>query len=112
MTDFAGHILCTEIELAVPFWRCAELFPATECAFLLDSGLDSARLGRYSYVGGRPSALLTGRRLGPDTLEMDLELQTWRRPDGQLLLEPQIDAFRGDPFVALRGVGRQVSGGT
>ncbi|MDX2473529.1 MAG: aminodeoxychorismate synthase component I [Candidatus Krumholzibacteria bacterium] len=102
MTDFAGHNLCTEIELAVPFWRCAELFPATESAFLLDSGLDPARLGRYSYVGGRPSALLTGRRMGPDTLEMDLKLQTWRRPDGQLLLEPRIDAFQGDPFVALR----------
>ena len=56
MTDHDSHTLRTEIELTMPFWRCAELFPATECAFLLDSGLDPVRLGRFSYLGGRPSA--------------------------------------------------------
>ena len=104
MTDHDCHTLPTEIELPAPFWRCAELFGGNECAFLLDSGLDPERLGRFSYLGGRPSALLTGRRTGPDTLKMDLELQTWRRPDGTVLTEPTVESFQGDPFDALRSL--------
>ncbi len=102
MTDHTPHTLRTTVDLAVPFWRCAALFADTECAFLLDSGMDPDRLGRFSALGGRPAALLTGRRSGPDSLTMELELQTWRQPDGSMAAEPAVRRFQGDPFTALR----------
>ena len=73
--------LITPLKLALPFWRYGEMFGPDTSAFLLDSAMDPDRLGRYSFLGGDPSALLTGRRLkGPD-LSMAQTLTTWRRPD-------------------------------
>jgi aminodeoxychorismate synthase component I len=102
MTDHAAVTLSTAIDLPLPLWRAAALFAPDECAFLLDSGLDPTRLGRYSYLGGRPSALLTGRRGDSDNLLMDMALQTWRFPDGRATAKPAVHRFSGDPFVALR----------
>ena len=102
MTDHQPHTLCTEVSLALPFRHCTTLFGPADCAFLLESGMDPARLGRFSYLGGRPSALLTGHRSGPDSLPMELELLTWRRADGHVLAEPERRQFQGDPFCALR----------
>jgi len=102
MTEYAPHTLYTEVDLPVHFWRCAALFSSAECSFLLDSGMDPLRLGRFSCLGGRPSALLTGRRGSTDGMAMDLELQTWRHPQGQTAGSPVVKRFRGDPFGALR----------
>jgi len=102
MTDHTPFTLRTEIDLTMPFWRCITLFPATESCFLLDSGMDPTRLGRFSCLGGHPSALLTGHRTGADSLAMDLELQTWLGPDGQAHAEPAVRRYRADHFAALR----------
>ncbi len=102
MTDQRPCTLCTEVDLELPFWRYAELFGADECAFLLDSGLDPVRLGRFSYLGGRPSVLLSGWRVKDGTLGMDLQWQTWHRPDGKTADPPELRRETGDPFAALR----------
>ncbi len=102
MTDHKPHTLCTAVNLSAPFRHCTTLFGDTDCAFLLESGMDPERLGRFSYLGGHPSALLTGRRTGPDSLTMDLELVTWRQPNGQVLATPDVKRFTGDPFSTLR----------
>jgi len=102
MTDPNLVTLRTVIDLPVPFWQGAALFSPDQCAFLLDSGMDPVRLGRFSYLGGRPSALLTGRRGKSDNLLMDLELQTWRAPNGLGSETAASRCFHGDPFSALR----------
>jgi len=83
----------TPLELALPFWRYGEMFGTDKCAFLLDSAMDPDRLGRFSFLGGDPSALLTARRIpGPD-LKMALTLVTWRQPDGTRLDSPLVREF-------------------
>jgi len=96
------HRLIEKVEIALPFWRYGALFGPDTCAFLLDSAMDPDRLGQYSFLGGYPSALLTGRRTpGPD-LSMTLTLTTWRLADGAYLDSPLIREWKGDPFTALR----------
>ena len=90
------------LDLALPFWRYGAMFELDSCAFLLDSAMDPGRLGRYSFIGGNPSALLCGRRAGRDDLAFDLSLTTWRTSDGKTLEEPVLREWSGDPFSALR----------
>ena len=46
--------------------------------------------------------MLCGRRGDIGNLLMDLELKTWRHPDGRTTSEPESRRFQGDPFAALR----------
>jgi len=94
--------LITPLELALPFWRYGAMFGPDSCAFLLDSAMDPDRLGRYSFLGGDPSALLTARRIAGPDLSMALTLTTWRQPDGTRLDSPVVRKWSGDPFTALR----------
>ena len=90
------------LKLALPFWRYGGMFGPESSAFLLDSAMDPGRLGRYSFLGGDPSALLTARRLAGPGLSMTLTLTTWRKPDGTRLDSPLVREWSGDPFTALR----------
>ena len=90
------------LELSLPFWRYGAMFDRETCAFLLDSAMDPDRLGRHSFLGGKPAALLTGRRSGRDDLAFDLNLKTWRTPAGEDRVEPDHRTWSGDPFDALR----------
>lgn len=97
----------TPLELALPFWRYGAMFSPDSYAFLLDSAMDPDRLGRFSFLGGDPCALLTARRTtGPD-LSMALTLTTWRQADGTLLDCSLVREWTGDPFTALRDLGRE-----
>ena len=98
MTQHQIHSL----DLILPFWRYGALFERDQCSFLLDSAMNPERLGRYSSLGGDPSALLTGRRAGRADLAFDLTLTTWRTPSGESLAEPVVRKWTGDPFAALR----------
>jgi para-aminobenzoate synthetase component 1 len=100
------RILITPLKLALPFWRYGGMFGPDSSAFLLDSAMDSNRLGRYSFLGGNPSALLTARRVSGPDLSMALTLTTWRRPDGTRLDSPLVRDWSGDPFTALRELQR------
>ena len=100
------------LNLALPFWRYGGMFGPDSTAFLLDSAMDPDRLGRYSFLGGDPSALLTARRgSGPD-LSMALTLTTWRKPDGTRLDSPLAREWTGDPFIALRELQNEYRPGT
>ena len=90
------------VDISLPFWRYGAMFGPHACAFLLDSALAGERLGRFSFLGGRPSALLTARRIpGPD-LQMNLTLTTWRPASGMPLAQASVREWVGDPFTALR----------
>ena len=94
--------LVIPIDLALPFWRYGAMFGPSACAFLLDSAMAPERLGRYSFLGGDPCALITGRRTRRADLAMGLSLTTWRSADGVVLDSPALREWSGDPFVALR----------
>ena len=94
----------TPLKLTLPFWRYGEMFGPDSSAFLLDSAMDPDRLGRYSFLGGNPSALLTARRIAGPNLSMALTLTTWRQPDGTRLDTPLVRNWSGDPFTALRNL--------
>ena len=94
----------TPLKLALPFWRYGEMFGPDSSAFLLDSAMDPDRLGRFSFLGGNPSALLTARRIPGPNLSMALTLTTWRQPDGTRLDTPLVRDWSGDPFTALRNL--------
>lgn len=87
-----------------PFRRLRSLFQDQSEGFLLDSGMDAQKLGRFSFLGCRPSALLTARITeqlaanGPRRFEM-----TWQdHADASGLDLPATRTFQGDPFAALR----------
>ena len=104
--------LTRRLEIDRPPWRCAPLFAADGPVFLLDSAQDpdnenSGRRGRWTFAGGRPSALLTAKRrrgvAGPRGGRAFLvTLTTWRKPDGTILGEPEQRTWSADPFVTLR----------
>jgi len=104
--------LTRRLEIHRPPWRCAPLFAADGPVFLLDSARDPDnegpdRPGRWTFAGGRPSALLTAKRrrgvAGPRGGRAFLvTLTTWRRPDGTVLPEPEQRTWSADPFVTLR----------
>ena len=94
--------LAIPIDLTLPFWRYGAMFGPSGCAFLLDSAMAPERLGRYSFLGGDPCALLAGRRTGRADLAMDLHLTTWRTADGARLEAAAVRNWFGDPFGALR----------
>jgi len=83
------------VDLALPFWQYGAMFGPGTCSFLLDSALAPAAHGRFSFLGGNPRALLTGRRTGRTDLAMDLVLETYGEPSSCV-------EWTGDPFSALR----------
>jgi len=57
------HLKKTSIQAGIPFWQLADLFSGEPCGALLDSGMDPEKLGNFSFLAGRPTALLTARRI-------------------------------------------------
>jgi para-aminobenzoate synthetase component 1 len=118
------HLLTTRLELKRPLWQCADRFlpgpeqPTAGCCFLLDSAMDPGRLGRQSFLGARPVALITGKRLDPaeplparlpagsagDGRPFRLNMTVWKSPDGTVYQEPRHTEWVDDPFAALRRV--------
>jgi para-aminobenzoate synthetase component 1 len=106
----------SDLNLARPFWQHADLFPPGTHCFLLDSAMDPEHLGRQSFMGGMPAAVLTGKRLRDRQMwpihwegehpgggqPFHLELTIWKKPDGVFLGEPEKIVWAGDPFEALR----------
>jgi len=109
--------LVDSLALSKPFWQYAAMFGPDENAFLLDSAMDPDRLGKFSFLGGNPSAILRAWRLkdqsatknGPP-MPFSLELKSRISPSGQVMsdnwpgVSPQTSV--GDPFFALRDLHR------
>ena len=53
--------LVEEIKVAIPAVRCFDALAGRPSSFFLDSGMDPARLGRYSFMGSDPFLVLRSR---------------------------------------------------
>jgi anthranilate synthase component 1 len=91
-------VLAAPLDTVVPVWRSLSADTETPVSaylklrrggtgFLLESGLQDGRLGRFSFVGSAPDALLRG----------DLDR-------GTVATETGITAYRGAPLEAVRGL--------
>lgn len=116
MSGAMVHRKNSQLALDRSLWQHADIFGEGSCCFLLDSAMDPGFLGRQSFLGGRPSAFLTGKRLKdpndwPPTWALDhpgggqpfgLELIVWKSPEGVEAEDPKTRSWKGDPFEALR----------
>jgi len=99
------HLKKTLIQPGLPFWQLAELFADQPCGALLDSGMDSQKLGHFSFLAGRPTALLKAKRQprqGNSQREFLMDLTRWQSPSGIREDEPSSTQWPGNPFAALR----------
>ncbi len=95
----------TPIQLTRPFWLLAELFSEEACGFLLDSGMDPEKLGRFSFLGGRPTAMLQAKRISESTSrDFQINILRWRTAQGDFIPAEALSSQcqHGDPFDALR----------
>lgn len=115
MTEFpAVHFRLTcPVDLIHPFWRYTAMYHGGGHSFLLDSGMDPGRLGRFSFLGGNPSAILRAWRVKNQPASTDdpgspfrLELKRRISPSGDEMeadwLTSEGIQWTGDPFCALR----------
>ncbi len=98
--------LTREVNPNCPPWRLVPRLGG-DGVFLLDSALGSGSMGRWSFVGGRPAAMMTAKRRRGMTGDGGgspflITLTTWRHPDGRVEHEPVTRTWSGKPFVALR----------
>jgi len=103
------HVTVSAQDPQRPFWQHTDLFIPGTCCFLLDSALAGGPQGRFSFLGGWPAALLTGKRTGERAVGRPagrqlfrMELTIWKRPDGTTPDRPETRTWTGDPFLALR----------
>ncbi len=97
-----GAVLAAPLDAVVPVWRSFSSDTETPVSaylklrrggtgFLLESGEQDGRLGRFSFVGSSPDALLRG----------DLDR-------GTVTMEAGVTAYRGSPLDAVRGLAGEV----
>jgi len=108
----ATHILRRPMQIPGEFWSLAGHFLDQPGGFLLDSGMDPERLGRHSFLGGRPTALWTARRAETRSetgaLLCAITLQRWRTPDGRMVQDSRTSL--AEPFAALRELQAEYGG--
>ena len=92
------------IELALPIHRYVPVWDGASHCFLLDSSLHDGRLGRFSFVGGDPAAVVMFRRRSGHVLGDPGEVTVVQRhaADGSAIQPPNVRRFAGDPFLFLR----------
>jgi para-aminobenzoate synthetase component I len=95
--------------LRLPFWQYFEIFRDGPHAFLLDSALESARLGRFSFLGGDPFLVFRASRVPAKEGEpfrslADCTTSEFYDSDGVRRAEPETITRREDPIAALRGI--------
>ena len=90
--------------LKLQFWRYFEIFRDQPYTFLLDSALESARQGQYSFMGGEPFLAFQAKRqpeknsstMADCTTIEFLDVQRGRRETPKVTKETQ------EPFAVLR----------
>ena len=86
------------LDLRLPFWRYFERFRGRPYAFLLDSAKDAGGLGRFSFAGADPVAVLQAKRTGRDRAARIRLTRSPRLPG------PRTTELVGDPFAELRAL--------
>ncbi len=72
--------------------------------------MDPKKLGRFSFLGGRPTALLTAKRIpGSQDRSFQISCHRWRSAQGEIIPAgaSATRSWQGDPFEALRLLQRQ-----
>lgn len=102
------HLL-EEVQLHLPFWRYYEAFEAQPYSALLDSALQSERLGRYSFIAADPFLVLRAKRVqgAPLGANARIEVLRSRAADGSSLHAPVRECLDGDFFEELRHLLRE-----
>ena len=95
-----------ELNLRLPFRRYRDMYRHADYSFLLDSAMDPAKLGRYSFLGGDPFVVYRAkRRYGmPPAAGARIEIEHRTSLDGKPLQRPFRTRRVADPFDDLRGV--------
>jgi para-aminobenzoate synthetase component 1 len=90
--------------LKLPFWRYFEIFRNQPYAFLLDSSLESARQGQYSFLSGDPFLVFKAKHLSqtPHSPLADCTTIEFWNDRGCQRDNPKITQKRQDPFAVLR----------
>ncbi len=99
------HVKTTPVAIKYPLWQLAEIFAQQPCNFLLDSGMDPDKLGQFSFLGCRPSALIKAKRLSPARDHLfQITCQRWVSATGEPIIDDEagVRQWRDDPFLALR----------
>jgi aminodeoxychorismate synthase component I len=105
-TSCATCHLLVELDLAAPFWRYQQMHQQEPYAFLLDSALGSARLGRYSFLGADPFLVYKAKRrlrAGGAALAQ-IEVTYRHDAQGRVLARPIVETRTADLFDDLRTV--------
>ncbi|MCC6125160.1 MAG: aminodeoxychorismate synthase component I [Pirellulales bacterium] len=90
--------------LKLPFWRYFEIFRDRPYAFLLDSAMESARQGRYSFLGGDPFLVFKAKRRKTKMSVPKAEctiIDFWN-VYGNKRDKPKVTKKRQNPFEILR----------
>jgi para-aminobenzoate synthetase component I len=93
----------------LPFWRYIEIFQDQPYAFLLDSAMESARQGQYSFLGGDPFLVFRAKRVKADgektfsPLADCTTIELWNS-QGSRRDTPKITAKQKNPFTVLRNL--------
>jgi para-aminobenzoate synthetase component I len=97
------HLL-DEVPLEFPFWRYYELYHHAAYSFLLDSSKQSARLGRYSFIGGDPTLVYRAKRQKGHQPSAGANIEVIQQADshGRQLEKPITTHRIAPPFEDLR----------
>ena len=103
-TQQTTALVVEPIQLALPIHRYVRMWDGASHCFLLDSALHDGGLGRFSFVGGDPAAVVMFRRRSGHVLGAPGEVTVVRRhaADGSAVQPPKVRRFAADPFVFLR----------
>ncbi|HUW81300.1 MAG TPA: aminodeoxychorismate synthase component I [Phycisphaerae bacterium] len=99
----ATVVVVQPVKLALPIRRYVRMWDGAEYCFFLDSALNEGRLGRFSFVGGDPAAVLMFRRQAGHVLGAPGEVTVihHRAADGLPIEPPRMRRFAADPFLLL-----------
>jgi para-aminobenzoate synthetase component I len=92
--------------LKLPFWQYFGLFQREPYAFLLDSALESARLGQYSFLGADPFLVFQAKHRPSEKFSptADCTALEFLGDDGERCDAPKATKKREDPLSALRQI--------
>ena len=98
-----SYPLIEEIHTPLTASQCFEIFAGQPFSFFLDSGMDPAKLGRYSFMGSEPFLVLRSRADKVSLIRDGVEEVRWGNPFdvlGELLEVYSLDGSpTGIPFV-------------
>ncbi|MDG2207167.1 MAG: aminodeoxychorismate synthase component I [Pirellulales bacterium] len=99
-------------EISAPFWTLIPTLASERGCVLLDSSLGAPAVGRFSFIGMDPVAVLAARRNDPRShpFDVDIEVTRYTSATGEMnplvgtSRQPSTENSRGDVLESLRGL--------